>query len=444
MATATRSTGYAQQPGVALIVNQRDYGGGRLDRAGSDADRRSLEDLFEVMGYERVVVNDCASHELLDYIDDAVGQYDRDHDGPFFLCILAHGEKESITFKDGHSIETVKILDHMQGLRRLHGKPKIVIIESCRGTNLMTLSRDGAAEIRTPSYFGLDGVTGERRDPAADLLVFWSCLQGRVSYIHSQLGSWFINVLCDSILEKFYRYPKQPLSFLSITPVVNGLMEKPFYLCGNGRAEKVFKTSEVRHTLTADLLLSPAPGARAQQLLEPAFRRVRCIHEQLRAISRDPNSTSPTAAAASTSGPVDELVVQVQAMSLGEARAAQPVGPPVRRAPAAQPARAPVGGKSTGAARREDADIDVECDCRDGCDRRCPCDGEGFACVAECHGGRSCGNAPCCRCEKIDCRTNKCGCFKDGWLCDEDCHRGAVAPNCRNRKPSGRRRRARD
>ncbi|XP_034233076.1 tenascin-X-like isoform X2 [Thrips palmi] len=173
--------------------------------------------------------------------------------GPFFLCIMSHGEQNGVMFNDGEILSREQIVslfteDHC---KNLENRAKVVLIQACRGFNYLAAEPDGTAkEYRyepKPSYKP-DCVSADRK---ADVLVFQSCIDDRISFRSTELGSRFVYVFCQVVCKKLMS--NQPCEIMDVTKDVNSEMKRLIDFEG----AKVFATSEVTSSsLVKNLYLS--------------------------------------------------------------------------------------------------------------------------------------------------------------------------------------------
>ncbi|XP_014811074.1 PREDICTED: caspase-6 isoform X1 [Calidris pugnax] len=124
-----------QRRGVALIFNHEHFNW-RLKlgfRRGTAADRDNLSRTLTGLGFEVRVFEDLPAEEVLQTIHEA--SKDDHSDADCFICVfLSHGEDDHIYAFDGQiKIETITDMFRGDKCQSLVGKPKIFIIQACRG-----------------------------------------------------------------------------------------------------------------------------------------------------------------------------------------------------------------------------------------------------------------------------------------------------------------------
>ncbi len=113
-----------------------------------------------------------------------------------FVCvILSHGSKDGIYGTDD---EVIKVEAITKFFRRnecpsLEGKPKIFLIQACRGQRRDRVPIESDSD---PISFSSSSLPAD-----ADFLIGFASAPGHQSYRQSQLGSWFISSVVDVFKE---------------------------------------------------------------------------------------------------------------------------------------------------------------------------------------------------------------------------------------------------
>ncbi|XP_052422168.1 caspase-8 [Carassius gibelio] len=210
--------------GVCLIINNYDFKKCSLrDRDGTDIDKKSLEVVFEWLGFEVVTEQNCDRHQILQVLRDLAA---RDHTSAdcVVCCVLSHGKIEGILGVDGKIVTYRELIETLSPSQcpSLFEKPKLFFIQACRGAN------DQPAAL--PQIFPDDEVmpvsdAAVPRDSIpemADYLFAMSTVPNYVSYRDKDHGTWFIQSLCDSLKMQVPR----GIDLLSILTQVNSDVSK--------------------------------------------------------------------------------------------------------------------------------------------------------------------------------------------------------------------------
>ncbi|XP_048186458.1 caspase-3 isoform X2 [Perognathus longimembris pacificus] len=164
---------------------------GMSSRFGTDVDAATLRETFLSLKYEVRNKNDLTCEEIKELLHN-VSKEDHSKRSSFICVILSHGE-EGIIFGTNGPIDLKILTSFFRGdyCRSLTGKPKLFIIQACRGTEL-------DYGIETDS--GIDDDMACQKIPVeADFLYAYSTAPGYYSWRNSKDGSWFIQSLCTML-----------------------------------------------------------------------------------------------------------------------------------------------------------------------------------------------------------------------------------------------------
>uniref|UniRef100_A0A672MHL4 Caspase-8 n=1 Tax=Sinocyclocheilus grahami TaxID=75366 RepID=A0A672MHL4_SINGR len=187
--------------GVCLIINNCDFKDcGLRNRDGTDIDKKSLEVVFQWLGFEVLTEQNCDRHQILQVLRDLA---DRDHTSAdcVVCCVLSHGQIKGIVGVDGQIVTYRELIETLSPSQcpSLFKKPKLFFIQACRGTD------DQPAAF--PQIFPDDEVmpvsdAAVPRDSIpemADYLLAMSTVPHYVSYREKDSGTWFIQSLCHNM-----------------------------------------------------------------------------------------------------------------------------------------------------------------------------------------------------------------------------------------------------
>ena len=166
-----------------------------IERTGSDDDAKNLANLFDDFGFRSRIHCNLTGVEMLRLLTDTAEKDFSRYD--CFVCvILSHGSKDGIYGTDDKviNIEAITSLFRRDECPALEGKPKIFLIQACRGNqrDRIPVESDGdpAQLFSNPSL------------PAdADFLICFSSAPGHQSYRQPSVGSWFISALFEVFME---------------------------------------------------------------------------------------------------------------------------------------------------------------------------------------------------------------------------------------------------
>ncbi|KAM7338492.1 hypothetical protein ACRRTK_001976 [Alexandromys fortis] len=109
---------------------------GMTPRSGTDVDAAKLRETFLSLKYEVRNKNDLTREEIVE-LRDKVSKEDHSKRSSFVCVILSHGD-EGIIFGTNGPVDLKKLTSYFRGdyCRSLTGKPKLFIIQACRGPEL--------------------------------------------------------------------------------------------------------------------------------------------------------------------------------------------------------------------------------------------------------------------------------------------------------------------
>ncbi|KAM4050595.1 caspase-6 isoform 1-T1 [Anomaloglossus baeobatrachus] len=209
--------------GLALIFNH-DWFFWQLtlpERRGSNADRDNLFRRLTDLGFEVKSYDNLRAADILEKIHDAALS---DHsDADCFLCVfLSHGEDNHVYAFDA-KLEIKRITSLFKGdkCQSLVGKPKIFIIQACRGdkhdepVKAMDYT-DSNVDIPVTNTTEVDAASVYTLPAGADFIMCYSVAEGYYSHRETVHGSWYIQDLCEAL----NKYGKE-LEFTELLTLVN-------------------------------------------------------------------------------------------------------------------------------------------------------------------------------------------------------------------------------
>ncbi|XP_047922341.2 caspase-6 isoform X1 [Anser cygnoides] len=181
-----------------------------------DALNKSLTDLgFEVRDFD-----DLKAEDVLQKVHEA--SLDDHSDADCFVCVyLSHGENDHVYAHDGQiKIETITNMFRGDKCPSLVGKPKIFIIQACRGDKhddpvIVQDTVDGTEETIV-NETEVDAAGVYTLPAGADFLMCYSVAQGYFSHRETINGSWYIQDLCEALKKH-----GSSLEFTELLTVVN-------------------------------------------------------------------------------------------------------------------------------------------------------------------------------------------------------------------------------
>lgn len=211
--------------GIALIINnevfkhstestKREQEQEKLDvRHGSAEDVKALEKLFEALDFKVKAERNKGRDEIFKILEDAAFADHSDYDC-FVLWLMSHGQDGQFYGADGQTIPIETVRDLFTKCTTLKGKPKIVFIQACRGTQK---GQGVVADApKSPTEQGQEPTANDNEDHSdigfnfnlskviaehADILIANSTISGYASFRNPRQGSRFVRCVVDVFQE---------------------------------------------------------------------------------------------------------------------------------------------------------------------------------------------------------------------------------------------------
>ncbi|XP_013863217.1 caspase-6 [Austrofundulus limnaeus] len=206
--------------GLALIFNQERFFWrlGLGDRHGTNADSYNLERRLLELNFEIRSFDNYKMVEILDKIYEAA-QEDHSDSDCFLLAFLSHGEDDHVFAYDGKiSLQDITSLFKGDKCRTLVGKPKIFIIQACRGDkhDVPVTPHDTVDNDLRTNEVVVDASAVHTLPAGADFIMCYSVAEGYYSHRETVNGTWYIQDLCE-LLKKY----GTTLEFTELLTLVN-------------------------------------------------------------------------------------------------------------------------------------------------------------------------------------------------------------------------------
>ncbi|CAG2104918.1 unnamed protein product [Medioppia subpectinata] len=219
-------------------------------RKGSSADANNLFQCFTNIGFDVKMKNDMDCQQLFQYMS-SVSKEDHSDNDCFVCCILTHGTNDSLWAYDQlYSFESILSFFTGDNCKSLAAKPKIFIIQACRGAKY-----DAGVDVKVPTDV-CDSGNGCKivKIPAyADFLIAYSAFSGLYSWRNTLEGSWFINFF-TKVVNQYHKN----MDLLSMLTIIN---QKVAYNCASMTKEEADNGKKqvgcITHTLTRRIFFAP-------------------------------------------------------------------------------------------------------------------------------------------------------------------------------------------
>jgi len=217
--------------GLALIINNEHFQN-NSSRRGTKVDAYNLIKTFTNLKFNVEEIYNADKQTIKDKIRYYSSVVDHSQYNCFALIILSHGDDDCFYATDGR-VSIKKLVNRFRGdqCKTLLGKPKIFIIQACRGQ----LHETGLE----PPVDVCDGLVCEQYGdkiiytetstvatiPAgADFILCYSVAEGFFSHRDTSNGSWYIQSLTQVIDELLKK--KKEVNFLDVLTAVNQKVSK--------------------------------------------------------------------------------------------------------------------------------------------------------------------------------------------------------------------------
>ncbi|CAL9700039.1 unnamed protein product [Knipowitschia caucasica] len=210
----------SKRRGLAIIFNQEHFYWrlGMNIRSGTNADRYNLERRLKALNFDVRVYENHKQMEILDILCEAAESNHSDADC-FMLIFLSHGEQDHIYAYDGKiRIQDITAMFKGDKCKSLVGKPKILIIQACRGDkhDVPVKPCDAVDNVIKTNEVVVDASAVHTLPAGADFIMCYSVAEGYYSHRETINGSWYIQDFCE-LLHKY----GDSLEFTELLTLVN-------------------------------------------------------------------------------------------------------------------------------------------------------------------------------------------------------------------------------
>lgn len=188
--------------GWCIIINNRDFGGILPLRQGSELDAQRMGILFRALGFRCKLENNLSKEEIISLLTKVSKSNELWQDDCLVVILMSHGKLHTLFDKNGDAVETEDLLAlfHNANCPALQAKPKLFLIQACRGgkydggtdKKLDTIDAGSfAAAAVLPADSGMD----LRLPTWSDMYIAYSTIPGYVSHKNEETGSWFLRAV---------------------------------------------------------------------------------------------------------------------------------------------------------------------------------------------------------------------------------------------------------
>uniref|UniRef100_A0A8D0G3W5 Caspase-1 n=1 Tax=Sphenodon punctatus TaxID=8508 RepID=A0A8D0G3W5_SPHPU len=230
---------------LALIICNIDFDH-YSKRCGAEVDVAEMKRLLEGLGYRVETESNLSSQGMADSLKQFAARKEHKESDSTFLVLMSHGVKAGLCgtksqdeCTDILSLDTVYQTFNNMNCEALMGKPKVIIIQACRGvykgyayvSDSVASSHDVPNLLPLPAK-GLEYDAIRRVHVESDFICFYSTTPDTVSWRHPETGSLFITHLKDELRQNAYRYSLEEI----FQKVQLSFQDKPLHMPTKERA----------------------------------------------------------------------------------------------------------------------------------------------------------------------------------------------------------------
>jgi predicted RNA binding protein with dsRBD fold (UPF0201 family) len=164
---------------------------------GGEKDEEKLETLFAALGFEVKIHQNLTAEQIFDTVESYGAKH---HSGAFFFVILSHGtsidNRPAVISTDNRAVvvNDLESLFYASNCNSLHGKPKIFLIDACRGSQEENIFTPVSTKTSSASLARLDSVA--TRSDSADFLIINAATNGYVAFA-TEKGSYLTQTFVE-------------------------------------------------------------------------------------------------------------------------------------------------------------------------------------------------------------------------------------------------------
>ena len=196
--------------GIGVIITNEKFHGGK-DRSGVDKDRENIKKMFNTMRLKIIEIPEKSSREIIDRLKKVSKREVMKSHYVLVVAFSTHGDENDVLYgSDGAKISLrsdVISLFKPQNCKELEGKPKIFVIQACRGTREDHIVNKG---IHRDASEKEEIVSNE-----SDILIAYACAPSYRAYRTKREGSWYISDLYKNF--ESYHNNRDLVGILTIT-----------------------------------------------------------------------------------------------------------------------------------------------------------------------------------------------------------------------------------
>lgn len=164
-----------------------------------EIDEKTITDTFGRLNFKVKIKSNLTEQALRSFVD-KLKRKDLRKNQCIVVIILSHGENNGLFYTyDWRQIKINWIVEELQDVYALSGKPKMVFANFCRGETTV----DTAVYVEESGYQKAGVKRMVERAKKADTLVYYATSEGNVAFADRTRGSYFVMALCKVMQEYF-------------------------------------------------------------------------------------------------------------------------------------------------------------------------------------------------------------------------------------------------
>ena len=218
-----------KQRGVCLIVSIEKFdepSDGKCaheDREGADVDRENLKELFHQLGFILIVIENGTEAEIRQRAKE-VRRMEESKNGDMFVAIvLSHGKEGYFVTRDNHNYDIEDFVTDFnnEGWQPFRGKPKLIVINSCRGkgddgkaefdTGVHVIKPNPGGVTKTDSFQAAKALLETKSVSTEDMVIAFATVPGYAACRDANRGAWYIQSLCEVFMKDSHHFELREL-----------------------------------------------------------------------------------------------------------------------------------------------------------------------------------------------------------------------------------------
>ena len=223
----------ADTRGIALIINNKEFGPKLVNRTGTDIDASSLDGLFKWLKFKVDRKDNLTAQGIQEAIQ-RLAKMNHSQYNCVAVAILSYGDKDDIYGTDEKPVPVQTLTGYFKLCPSLTSKPKLFFLQACRLLERNAIQPDGIDEAdATPTHTEKLVQRVLAKDQAdsqlaslptyADFLLSYATTPGFVSWGKRLRGSWYVEALVKVISEH-----ARTEDLLSMLTIVNRRIDQEY------------------------------------------------------------------------------------------------------------------------------------------------------------------------------------------------------------------------